>query len=754
MKRNSILALLAGCLLAGVACFSADPQGTSSGATHLSGTIDSPATASNKSSSATQPGPLPGQSSTGNTAPATVEYVSIQTDSTGQTVVKIRTSRRVKFQPFHLANPSRLVIDLDGTQVARFQEVVAKQAGALKDVRVAQFRATPSPIARVVADLSTATPFRIQSEPNGLQIRFEGGEESVQSAKSHAAARGVDPALLPEHFASSMPKDIELAAMHVPAYFPHSAVDLSRPVKLDLADLKPAGAVKASAGPVSGKDPKPASKPPQAAARTLALADPPSPASADPQQMQAAQTMPAALAPLQPASQETGLQGAIVSTPFFSTETPRYTGKLISLDLRDVDIRDFFRLIHRVSGLNLAVDPDVTGNITLVMDDVPWDQALDIVLKNNDLGKVVENGVVRIAKDQTLAAEANTLAQTRSEKLKAEPLVTVIRRLRYAHAADQLPGQAGAAGGPGGAPQIIPGIATILNGFKGSVVSSEGKILADPRDNAVIITDHLSQIPIIEKVIDRLDTQSKQLSIQVRVILATSDFTRTLSSVLSAAFHNQSTQTAGGTGQGIAAVAPTVSPLPGLITATQATTVGATGFGAFAIANAGAQYAINAAITAAEVRDQARTLSRPTIVTQDNVKGEVQQGVQIPIQTNINNTIAVQYVNATLQLDVTPQVTAGNRVFLNVYVNNASVGTISTVAGPSINTQEATTQVVVPDGGTVVFGGITVTSRARSATYVPLLGSIPILGNLFKSSSVNDSNQQLLFFVSPTILPG
>ncbi|MGH9374547.1 MAG: type IV pilus secretin PilQ, partial [Terriglobia bacterium] len=435
---------------------------------------------------------------------------------------------------------------------------------------------------------------------------------------------------------------------------------------------------------------------------------------------------------------------------------PHYTGKLISLDLRDVDIRDFFRLIHRVSGLNLAVDPDVTGRITLVMDDVPWDQALDIVLKNNDLRKTVEDGVVRIAKSGTLVNEASTQAKTRIDRLKAEPLVTVIRRLKYAHAADQLPGQAGAVGGPGGAPQIIPGVASLLNGLKGSIVSADGRVLVDPLDNALIITDHLSQIPIIEKVIDRLDVPSKQLSIQVRVVLANSDFTRTLSSVLSAAFNNQSgtTRTAGGTGQGISGVAPTSSPLPLLTIPTQAPTVSATGFGAFAIANAGAQYAINAAITAAETRDQARTLSRPTIVTQDNVKGEVQQGVQIPIQTSINNTVTVQYVNATLQLDVTPQVTAGNSVFLNIYVNNASVGTISTTAGPSINTQEATTQVVVPDGGTVVFGGITVTNRSRTATSVPLLGSIPVIGNLFKSSSVTDGNQQLLFFVSPTILPG
>lgn len=163
---------------------------------------------------------------------------------------------------------------------------------------------------------------------------------------------------------------------------------------------------------------------------------------------------------------------------------------------------------------------------------------------------------------------------------------------------------------------------------------------------------------------------------------------------------------------------------------------------------------INAALSAAEERDQARTISRPTIVTQDNYPAMVMQGVQIPIQTSINLTVSVQYVNAALQLMVTPRVTGNGKVFLDINVNNASPGTISVQGvGISINVQQATTKVLVPDGGTVVFGGITVTTRSRSATYIPWLGSVPVLGNLFKSSQVNDQNAELLFFVSPTVLP-
>jgi type IV pilus assembly protein PilQ len=161
---------------------------------------------------------------------------------------------------------------------------------------------------------------------------------------------------------------------------------------------------------------------------------------------------------------------------------------------------------------------------------------------------------------------------------------------------------------------------------------------------------------------------------------------------------------------------------------------------------------IDAAISAAEIRSQAKTISRPSIITQNNVEGMVQQGTQLPVQTTINNTISVTYVNATLQLMVTPQVTDDGHIFLKIVVQNASPGTIITGAAVSINIQQANTQVLVPDGGTVVFGGVTVTQRSTSSSGIPVLGNIPILGNLFKSTNVQDSDQELLFFVSPRLM--
>jgi type IV pilus assembly protein PilQ len=410
-----------------------------------------------------------------------------------------------------------------------------------------------------------------------------------------------------------------------------------------------------------------------------------------------------------------------------------YTGEPISLNLKDVDLKDFFRLIHEISGLNIILDPNVTGSVTLVLDSVPWDQALDIVMKNNRLGKVLEGNVLRIAKIETLTAEQDSQTKLAAARMDAAPLVTVFRPINYAKAQD---------------------ISTLLKSWAGGgALSRRGTVLVDVRGNTLIISDVASQIPIIENVVSKIDKKAKQVSIEARVVLATADFTRTLSSSLLGGFKNNSTVTSGvqGSNSSITIPVPTSSqPFP-VTTVTNAT---ASGFGVASVVNVGANYFINAAISAAEERDQAKTLSRPSIVTQNNVQGMVMQGVQVPIQTSINNTISVQYENATLQLTVTPQVTDDNNIFLIIMVNNASVGAVVSGAGPSINTQQATTQVLVPDGGTVVFGGITVTSRSKSATYIPLLGNIPVLGHLFKTSNNTDSDQELLFFVTPKILPG
>jgi type IV pilus assembly protein PilQ len=404
---------------------------------------------------------------------------------------------------------------------------------------------------------------------------------------------------------------------------------------------------------------------------------------------------------------------------------PRYTGKRISLNLKEVDLKDFFRLIHEVSGLNIIVDPDVSGTVTIVLDDVPWDQALALVLNNNGLGDRLEGNVLRIAKISTLTREQEEQQKLSLAKEESAPLVTVFRPLNYAKAAT---------------------LAALLKTWVGGgALSSRGSVLVDERSNTLIISDIASHIPKIESVVNKLDRKAQQVSIQARIIRATSDFARNLSTALSFAQRNGSGSvvTGGATGNPVSGeplTPPTVTTSP------------ATGFGVFVLSNLGRNYAINAAIAAAETHDQAKTISQPSIVTQNNVEGTVIQGTQIPIQTTINNTISVQYVQASLQLKVTPQVTQDGNVFLTIDVENSTPGPALTLAGPTINTQSATTQVLVPDGGTVVFGGVTVHTKSNSSTGVPLLESIPILGHLFKSTTSQSNDQELLFFVTPKIL--
>jgi type IV pilus assembly protein PilQ len=450
-----------------------------------------------------------------------------------------------------------------------------------------------------------------------------------------------------------------------------------------------------------------------------------------------------------------------------STQPVQYTGERISLNLKDVDLKDFFRLIHEISGLNIIVDPNVSGTLTVALDNVPWDQALDIVLRNNGLDKALDGNVLRIAKIDTLAAEAENRTKLARAEAEAEGLVTVVRYLQYATAADVLlrqanvtAGQTGSSGAASGGgvqgPSTILGVATVLNNLKKSILSDRGVITADPRDNAVIITDIPSQIPIIEAVIDKLDRKSKQVSISARIVLTTSDIVRQLQTALNGQLLNRSgSVVAGGvTGSG-ATASPTAQTNSAASTRLGLGQTSVSGFGAFALSNLGGLYAINAALAAAETRNLAKTISAPTIVTQNNVPGLVQQGTELFVQTVINNTVTSVPVDASLALAVTPQITDDGHIFLNIQVQNDSPGPVlPNTQNPEINIQSATTQVLVPDGGVVVFGGIKVISSTKTINQVPGLSTIPVLGNLFKSSVRENQENELIFIVTPTILPG
>ncbi len=668
------------------------------------------------------------QPTTASNGRTVVSEISIKSGPEGQAVVDILTSRPTAYHVLHLQNPARVVVDLEEAHFSGHQRNYAAQSPFLKGVRVGYFR--PG-VVRVVADVSGNPAFNVHAQSAGVRIELKS-----RSLAKHPASNGAArPVAL-----STAKAELELK--------PDKQVAQARPVALTSSagkgNREEVSAVPSNslAGNASVAQAAPQADyqtalPASTGSQEVAAAPRPEPPAETPQSLRAARAakiLQGDLLAVSWAPRGQAPAGAPAAPAPAAQEKPQYTGEPISLNLKDVDLKDFFRLVHEISGLNIIVDPNVSGSVTLVLDSVPWDQALDIVLKNNRLDKTLEGNVLRIAKVETLAAEQEEVKKLAEARQEAQPLVTVFRPVNYAKATT---------------------IAAMLKSWLGGgALTKRGTVLVDDRSNTLIVSDIQSQIPVLESIISKLDKKAKQISIEARIILANAGFTRSLQGALSGGTVNRSTVTGGAVGNTTAGPATSVTPN---IPPPRGITIGptlATGFGAYAVSNASARYFLNAAIAAAESKNQAKTLSRPTIVTQNNVEGTVQQGAQIPIQTTINNTVSVQYVPATLQMRVTPQVTEDGNIFMMINVNNASVGTIFAGGNPAINTQQATTQVLVPDGGTVVFGGVTVSTRSKSATYVPLIGNIPIIGHLFKTSSVQDNDSELLFFVSPKVLPG
>jgi len=416
---------------------------------------------------------------------------------------------------------------------------------------------------------------------------------------------------------------------------------------------------------------------------------------------------------------------------------PKYTGEPISVNLKDVDLKDFFRLIHEISGLNVVLDPQVHGTLTIVLDDVPWDQALDIVLKNNDLSRQLDGNVLRVATVETLKKEAeNRRSQVEAEAMAVDK-VTITRFLSYAHSKDLL----------------LP-----IKKF----LSKRGDVVSDDRTNAVIVSDIPGVLPQIDRIIQQMDRKTQEVEIEARVVAATRSFARDIGTQFGFGWGNGPTAIGGS--QAVGASPTTITGLQPLYV--QST--GATGSiplfsnlpangptSGLSFVNATNNMRIDMILTMAESRGLLKVLSRPRVVTQNNIQAVVRQGVRVPIVTlgQFNGPPTTTYVDAFLRLTVTPQITSEGTIFLNVDVENTLPDYSHELLGnPTLITQQATTQVLVTDGGTVVIGGVIQTQNSLTVDQVPLLGDIPYLGNLFKHRSVNTSNQELIFFITPRIV--
>src|SRR5262249_40705580 len=388
--------------------------------------------------------------------------------------------------------------------------------------------------------------------------------------------------------------------------------------------------------------------------------------------------------------------------PTTPTAIPQYSGEIISLDLKDYDIKDFFRLISEISGLNVVLDPNVAGNVTLKLTDVPWDQALDVVLKNYQLGGQLQGNVLRIATNATLQTEQAQQKALRDAQELAAPLETRTYILNYTTAD------------------------AASNTLK-SLTTTRGNIIVDSRRNAIIVSDIPNQFGKLDSMIHFLDTAQQQVDIEARLLQANKSFSRDIGAQLGLLIGaNKGNVVTGlpdagspfarsplprspnltlGGGPGI----PLVSNLPA-----------AASSGLSFLIQPGGDTLLDAIITASEAKGTARLISRPHVTTQNNMPATIQQGTQIPVQTNVNNTITVQFTSFALQLTVTPQISAAGTILLKVNITNSQPDFARAVNGiPSVASQSATTQVLIPDGGTAVIGGILVDTDSLNVRQVP-----------------------------------
>jgi type IV pilus assembly protein PilQ len=655
-----------------------------------------------------------------------------------------------------LSSPARVVIDLPNTVALTSQHQIAVDSDGVKGVRVGMDGQTP-PSTRVVVDLDQACKFElVPGSDNQFAVKLYPGVAPVKAVKAAKSAPIVaksaaptTPKLttvsmvttpaIPEKTSTSVKKEVAVsqpgvtAAPTAPETATKSATEyvFVEPSYKPKDETKTADTTEAKVAPV-----EPGQRAVEAAAKfndKPASALLPVNASSSAMQPQAAQAASSAIQPAVNLAAEQKTQ--MSQTP--ATSGPKYTGEPISVNLKDVDLKDFFRLIHEISGLNVVLDPNVHGTLTIVLDDVPWDQALDIVLKNNDLARELEGNVLRIATVDTLKKEADARrAQQESEALAVEK-VTVTRFLSYAHSKD-----------------VVPTIKKFL--------SQRGDVISDDRTNAVIISDIPNVIPALDRLLTQLDRKTQEVEIEARVVAATRSFARDLGTQFGFGWGNGHTAVGGAaansplftnglsptyitagsssTGQIIPLFSnlPVTSPTSGL-----------------SFINASNNVRIDTILTMAESRGLLKILSRPRVVTQNNIQALVKQGVRVPIvtQAQLGGPPTVTYVDAFLRLTVVPQITSEGTIFLNVDVENTTPDFGHTVQGnPTLITQQATTQVLVTDGGTVVIGGVIQTNNSLNITQVPLLGNIPALGNLFKRRTVTTSNQELIFFITPRII--
>ena len=406
-----------------------------------------------------------------------------------------------------------------------------------------------------------------------------------------------------------------------------------------------------------------------------------------------------------------------LASPSAQAQGP-YEGQPVSLKVVQISVTDFFRTISELSGLNILIDPEVGGSLTLNVEQVPWDQLFDAVLQSQGLAKRIEGNLVRISTQDKLRSEQEIQQQLKEATLLAADTLTVTKRLNYA-TGEQISGTL--------EPHLTP----------------RGSMNVDDRTNTLIITDVPFGVDAVTDLIALLDVAEEQVEIEARIIEASTNFSRSLGIQMGIGTGRiEERNEFGDTAERVTGSISTITPAGGEIT----------GLVDLMIGGLVDTFRLDAVLSAAETEGEARILSKPSVTVQNNTEASVVQGSEIPVPVQQNFTTTVQFQTAALRLTVVPRVTNVGTILLNIQVENNIPDFARTVLGiPAIQTSEAATQVMVKNGGTTVIGGIYVQQESDSESRVPGLGRIPLIGNLFKSHSRAKDTREILFFITARI---
>jgi type IV pilus assembly protein PilQ len=584
--------------------------------------------------------------------------------------------------------PARVLLDFEGVAMGSVPATTAINQGDVRRVRVAVNQQEPL-ITRVVIDLARKIPYTVQNVGEELRVMFNRAAEAATALVAPAAVpAAAPPAATPE------PSVVAAAAAPIAASAPAAPAAPAAPVRDEAPVTVNTDATPTTeqVAPAAGAGPAPGA----AAAQTVAALS------------------------SQPAQPPAAVQ-------------PRFSGHPVTFDFQAADLRAVLRTFADISGLNIVIDPTIQGTVDVSLKEVPWDQALDIILKANKLGYTVDGTVVRIAPLTVLADEEAQRRKLAEAQALSGELRVLTRPLSYAKA------------------QELVDIVT------NSALSQRGEVQVDTRTNTLIIRDLPDRLTAAGDLIATLDSPQPQVEIEARIVQTSRDFARALgvqwgfNGVASPALGN----TTGLAFPNSAAVGGRAGgaqgPL-GVPTGVDLNAVNATSGIGVALGSINGAFNLDVALTALERTGKGRLLSTPRVSTQNNVEAEITQGVQIPIQTAANNTVTVTFKDAALTLRVMPQITASGTVIMRITLENAAPDYSREVNGiPPIDTQRAVTSVLVSDGETTVIGGI-FTSREQSVEdRTPVLHRIPLLGWLFKRDVTNDESRELLIFITPRI---